>query len=69
MREDWEEANRVVGDLPDAELEARFGLLEAIVTSQSQIVPDFAFNMDNNDTALSSDEHEGDRLESLSCHK
>ena len=68
MREDWKEANRVVGDLPDAELEARFGLLEAIATSQLQIVPDFAFNMDNNDTALSSDEHESDQLESLSCH-
>ena len=31
--------------VPDAELEARHGLLEAIVTSRSQIVPDFNWRM------------------------
>ena len=56
----------------DIELEARFGLFEAIVTSQSQIIPDFSgrINLDNIDTALSSDESdEGETRESFSCHK
>ena len=56
----------------DIELEARFGLFEAIVTSQSQIIPDFSgrINLENIDTALSSDESdEGETRESFSCHK
>ena len=59
-------------EVPDTELEARFGLLEAIVTSQSQIIPDFSgrINLDSNDTALNSDESEEDkRRNSFSCHK
>ena len=53
----------------DIELEARFGLFEAIVTSQSQIIPDFSgrINLENIDTALSRDE--GETRESFSRHK
>ena len=53
---------------PDGDMEARFGLLEAIITSQSQTLPDFSgrINMDSNDTELSSDEEE---VISFSCHK
>ena len=56
---------------PDAELEARFGLLEAIVTSQSQIIPDFngSINLDSNDTALSSDENDDEEPTKFSCDK
>ena len=56
-------------DLPDAELESRFGLLEAIITSQSQTVPDFTINLDSNDVPLTIEENEGDGLNNLSCHK
>ena len=58
-------------DIPDTELEARFGLLEAIVTSHSQTVPDFSntINLDSNDTALSSDESDDERGVRSYCHK
>ena len=57
---------------PDAELEARFGLLEAIITSQSQTLPEFSgtINLDANDTELCSDDETED-MERIrfACHK
>ena len=67
---DKETLPALLEDFPDAELEARFGLVEAIVTSQSQTILDFSgINLDNNDTTLSSEESEEEASIRFSCQK